>query len=884
MSKWSLPVGILVLSLAQGAAGKPLPRVDPGTTGSRVSVCRAGAPWSTRPETPSSGTDPRGANAGSVIRRTAGPVAPQQYALLIGINHYAPPPGYTASTNVGRLNFADLSGCLNDVSAIYSLLTGRFDFKTANIDTLLDGSATRERMLAAMNGLLQKCRRGDIAFLFYSGHGSQVKNSLSATKADKLDETLVPADTWKEGVRDIRDKELSKIFNAFLDKGVKLTVIFDCCHSGSISRGPNLLPGKRRFVPAADWDAKDPSTFPAPEDRPGDGFLIFTAAQSDEFAIEQQEPVDDHTYIAHGAFTMALTQALKQESADVSAQALFAAARAVLKNNGASQEPVIGGSAARQAETLFGRTKGTVTDRSVVAVTAVSDDKVILSGGWALGISRGNELAMVREDAQENRTGGQAGGPAGAAVGAAVGGNDTLFKLRIDQVTGIAQSEATVIQGKYADVRPGYLFRVTDWVSPDVPLISFYLPPSGFSNEEIGHIAAVAAELKKSPGIVWLEDLRRGNPYTTVFFDKGRCLVKVDRADPREIKTITAREILAFCKKDSTLYMEIPASRDTLASITAKLVVNHNLRIVDTPAAANYCLFGKLGRHGSPAYGFRKIQVTATDSLGSMPLVTDCFEMPPAKAGLPAKDAQAAKIPSSAKGASPGSSPGNGISAAPLPAPRCIGDSLAEMARKLSKVRAWLNILTTPDAVRGSFPFHLEIVDADRRAPLTGHYKVGDSIGFNIVTDSDFSHYQASVKIKYVYIFALDQSGNMELYFPTATGNDINKFPLYEGERLITEFTTGVRYRVVPPTGTDNFFLLASDVAIGNPGLVFNQQGVNTGVLSRGAQPATEKTQLGRLLLEIGNTGEAHSRGGGNTPQRLPGNWNLKKYSYTCTY
>src|SRR5271154_5332196 len=162
-----------------------------------------------------------------------------QYALLIGINNYSPPPNYKPSTNVGRLNFPDLQGCRNDVMAMYSVIVSRFNFKIKNIDTLMDDLATRDAVLHAMNDLLQKCNSGDIAFIFYAGHGSQVTNSLSATKADKLDETIVPSDTWKEGVRDIRDKELAAIFNKFIDKKIKLTVIFDCCHSGSISRGPN---------------------------------------------------------------------------------------------------------------------------------------------------------------------------------------------------------------------------------------------------------------------------------------------------------------------------------------------------------------------------------------------------------------------------------------------------------------------------------------------------------------------------------------------------------------------------------------------------------------------------------------------------------------------
>ena len=78
-----------------------------------------------------------------------------------------------------------------------------------------------------MEQLLQKTNKGEIAFIYYSGHGSQVRNSLSL-KHDQMDETMVPIDTWKEGVSDIRDKELAKMFNRFVDKGIILTVVFDC--------------------------------------------------------------------------------------------------------------------------------------------------------------------------------------------------------------------------------------------------------------------------------------------------------------------------------------------------------------------------------------------------------------------------------------------------------------------------------------------------------------------------------------------------------------------------------------------------------------------------------------------------------------------------------
>lgn len=174
----------------------------------------------------------------------------QQRALLIGIDSYAPPDNYQPSSDVGRLEFPDLDGCKNDALAIQSLIVSKFNFDSKNVDTLLDKSATRDGILNALKALLKKSEANDIAFFYYAGHGSQVRNSLSF-EADKKDQTIVPSDSWKEGVRDIRDKELAEIFNAFLDKGVKLTVILDCCHSGSLSRGPSDHVSKYRYMPVS---------------------------------------------------------------------------------------------------------------------------------------------------------------------------------------------------------------------------------------------------------------------------------------------------------------------------------------------------------------------------------------------------------------------------------------------------------------------------------------------------------------------------------------------------------------------------------------------------------------------------------------------------------
>ncbi len=80
--------------------------------------------------------------------------------------------------------------------------------------------------------------------VFYdASHGSLRVNSkgnkltvLVNGKYVHADSTLVPSDAYTGGY-DVRDREMTRIFNAALDKGVHLTVIFDSCHSGGITRG-----------------------------------------------------------------------------------------------------------------------------------------------------------------------------------------------------------------------------------------------------------------------------------------------------------------------------------------------------------------------------------------------------------------------------------------------------------------------------------------------------------------------------------------------------------------------------------------------------------------------------------------------------------------------
>jgi hypothetical protein len=159
-------------------------------------------------------------------------------ALLIGINRY-------------RIPGADLRGCVNDVRNLQAVLTQYYGFEAGGIRTLLDLDATKKNIMAGIRELLTGARKGDVLLLHYSGHGANVPDD-NGDEADQRDEILCPTDLdWRDP---LRDDWLRTTFDR-MKPGVNLTVIMDCCHSGSNTRAifPPDAPSIPRYLPNP-WD------------------------------------------------------------------------------------------------------------------------------------------------------------------------------------------------------------------------------------------------------------------------------------------------------------------------------------------------------------------------------------------------------------------------------------------------------------------------------------------------------------------------------------------------------------------------------------------------------------------------------------------------------
>ena len=118
--------------------------------------------------------------------------------------------------------------------------------KAMKSTVLLTKKATRASVLAGLRSAAKALKAGDLFLMSYSGHGGQVPD-VSDDEPDKQDET------WCLYDGQLIDDELHFELSRFA-AGVRILVLSDSCHSGSVTRAlpPPPPPGYRiKLMPAA---------------------------------------------------------------------------------------------------------------------------------------------------------------------------------------------------------------------------------------------------------------------------------------------------------------------------------------------------------------------------------------------------------------------------------------------------------------------------------------------------------------------------------------------------------------------------------------------------------------------------------------------------------
>jgi hypothetical protein len=273
-------------------------------------------------------------------------------AFLVGINRY-------------RIAGADLRGCVNDVKDLSAALVEFHGFKKGDIAVVTDLAATKKAIQAGIKALLRDSKTGDTALVHFSGHGSHVPDD-NKDEADGRDEILCPTDLdWDDPLRDDWLRTTLDTVRA----GVNLTVIMDCCHSGTNTREvlPPDAPVKQRYLPS-------PSTLKAVESGRSEPRKISSELRTSSRAARKARDIvkaelpevlitgcrDTQTSADafingrfNGALTFALVEAIRKGRGRLTYRQLHDRAAAVLKTRKFEQVPQLEGRSERFDQPLF---------------------------------------------------------------------------------------------------------------------------------------------------------------------------------------------------------------------------------------------------------------------------------------------------------------------------------------------------------------------------------------------------------------------------------------------------------------------------------------------------------------------------------------------------
>jgi len=263
-------------------------------------------------------------------------------ALCVGINDYP----------LGEEN--DLKGCVNDANDWANLLRNHYDF--TDVKQLLNNEATKANIVAGIKDLLAGASDGDVLVFTNASHGTYLADDNK--DEPKFDEAICPHDTDSNL---LVDDELRKLF-LNIPKGVRLTVISDSCHSGSVTRvtNPNdkyrrnrqLHPSilKNRVLSDKEMKEAQQNARAKKEKFPESGMneILLSGCKSNQTSAD--------AYIAedyHGAMSYHAIKAITDAGYKLTYQELHDALLPVLEAENYTQEPQLEGKDENKQRQIF---------------------------------------------------------------------------------------------------------------------------------------------------------------------------------------------------------------------------------------------------------------------------------------------------------------------------------------------------------------------------------------------------------------------------------------------------------------------------------------------------------------------------------------------------
>ncbi|MGQ7848065.1 caspase family protein [Granulosicoccus sp. 3-233] len=252
------------------------------------------------------------------------------FVLQVGINAYSPQVGA-------------LLGCVNDVHNIRDYLS-ECSGNSVEAVQLLDEDATRANVITAFREHLCQAKENDQVLFHYSGHGARWRSAPEFRQWNPggWDEGLVLFDSRGGNSFDLADKELAILLSEVGRQQANISVLLDCCHSGTATRSMDDFALNRV---RQTHQVNDPRPLESyldgyyqqlldkgqPLRRPGSRHILMAACERKQKAWEGH----DH----QGVFSQALLEVLRGKDQDLAYANVFVRCRELVRNRTSNQEP-----------------------------------------------------------------------------------------------------------------------------------------------------------------------------------------------------------------------------------------------------------------------------------------------------------------------------------------------------------------------------------------------------------------------------------------------------------------------------------------------------------------------------------------------------------------
>jgi hypothetical protein len=247
------------------------------------------------------------------------------WAIIVGINYY---PGEKEEC---------LQGCVQDARTVQHFLEAAKP--VANVVVLtattpLEPSFSRPleepqawptygNFVSSLRNVISLAKSGDSVYIHYAGHGARLPSLEQSSQSNQQELALALLSEDGNETRCLRSRFLAKALGKMVEKGLLITLVLDCCFSGSVVRESDYCNFQVRctsYLPdindislqeqrADFFDVADPSRDSTIEEdwilNPN-GYAIFAACAPQERAYELQTPDG-----RRGALTYFLLDALR---------------------------------------------------------------------------------------------------------------------------------------------------------------------------------------------------------------------------------------------------------------------------------------------------------------------------------------------------------------------------------------------------------------------------------------------------------------------------------------------------------------------------------------------------------------------------------------------